>query len=356
MTGSSWKRILFLLLFLPLFLVISSCSAKYLKYENEDKLNRIDEFDSAVKITSADDKTVNPAPSAPKTAQQLAKEAKDAKEIARARRKRKKADKKTKESSDSSVSGKHEPDIEDGEGFVGRRPQIDPFKVGESVTHSVKYFKMHAGTLTLKVDPFVEVNGRKSYSFGAEVKTASVFDSFYSAHDTVLTQVDFDQLMPRAFTMHVKETGQLREARSFFDDDKLTATYWEKKVTEKNGAEEKKQHWDILPFSQNVFSALFYMRTFKWDLGKTYAFRVADDEQNLVFTAKAIRREVLDTELGEMKAIVIKPEITVKGVFKPVGDIFIWLSDDDRKLVLRIEAKVRIGTLVSEVVSMTPGN
>ena len=326
--------------------LLSSCSSKFLKYDHEDKLKNNEEFDAVVKITTPAEKAVmatnNPVPVLEKTTKYI----KD------------KASKKNKKSKLVEVYGplRREPDIEDDEGFDGRRPLKDPFHVGESVVHHVKYFKVHAGTINFKIDPFVEVNGRKSYSFVNEIKTASLFNSFYSVDDRVLTLMDYDLLIPRVFTLHVKETGQLREARSLFDFDHLRATYWEKKVTEKNGAEEKKQQWDILPFSQNVFSALFYMRVFKWEIGKTYSFRVADDETNIVFKGTALRKEVLETSAGDFKAIVVKPEFTVKGVFKPVGDIFIWLSDDDRKLVLRIESKIKIGTLVSEIESYTPGN
>ncbi len=332
--------------FIFIFLLLSSCSSKFLKYDNEDKLKNNEEFDSVVKITTPVDR-----PSAPVSAPEVIKKAVPA--FAKT-----KNSQKIKKSKVIEPTGplRREPDLEDDEGFEGRRPLKNPFQVGESVVHHVKYFKVHAGTITLKIDPFVEVNGRKSYSFVNEVRTASVFNSFYNVDDRILTLMDYDLLIPRVFTMHVKETGQLREARSHFDFDKLKATYWEKKVTEKNGAEEKKQQWDILPYSQNVFSALFYMRVFKWDLGKTYSFRVADDESNIVFKGTAVRKEVLNTSAGEFKSIVIKPEFTVKGVFKPVGDIFIWLSDDDRKLVLRIECKIKIGTLVSEIESYTPGN
>ncbi len=97
------------------------------------------------------------------------------------------------------------------------------------------------------------------------------------------------------------------------------------------------------------------MRNFAWETGKEYSFRVANDNENLVFSGKALRREILDTALGPMKAIVVQPNIVLKGKFKPIGDNFIWLSDDDRKYVLRIESKIKIGTLISEVVEIKPG-
>lgn len=348
-----------------LALQLASC-ASIMKYEKSEQLKNINEFDSAVKI----EKTPEASPMVTETKLPEAKAS-----VAATSGKTRNAGKAVKTSktpakhavakksnSKKSVAAPvvplaRQPDIEDAEGFApgSRTPLQNPFRVGEVVTHAVRYFKVSAGEMQLKVEPFAQVNGRKAYTFVTELRTSSVFSSFYSVEDRVETLVDFDQLVPRIFSLHVKESGQLREARSLFDFDKNHATYWEKKVTKKDGEEEKKQDWDIVPFSQNVFSAVFYMRVFKWEIGKEYSFRVADDEQNLVFKGKALRREVLDTDLGPMKAIVIKPEVTLKGVFKPMGDIFIWLSDDDRKYVLRIESKIKIGTIVSEVTKIEPG-
>lgn len=246
-------------------------------------------------------------------------------------------------------------DKEDAEGMNGRRPIKDPFRVGEEVVHELHYFKVAAGELKLKVGPFVEVNGKRSYTFTTELESSSMFSSFYSVKDIATTYVDFMEFVPHVFTLAVKETGQIKDAKGLFDNVNNKATYWEKKFTKKNGQEESKKEWDILPFSQNVYSAAFYMRLFKWEIGKEYAFRVADAGENIVFRGKAIRKEKLETEVGDFDAIVVKPEITVKGIFKPIGDIYFWLSDDDRKYILRIESSIKIGTIVSEVTKINPG-
>lgn len=70
---------------------------------------------------------------------------------------------------------KKQPELEDGEGFDGRRPENDPFGVGERIVLSVKYFAMSAGELTLESRSVVEVNGRLSYHFAIGVKTHSFF-------------------------------------------------------------------------------------------------------------------------------------------------------------------------------------
>ena len=272
-----------------------------------------------------------------------------------------KSSKKTKEKSVVAetlpVSTSRQPDLEDHVGFEnGKRvPQKNPYRVGETVVHSVRYFATEAGTLTLKVKPFVEVNNRKSYNFLTDLKTSGIFSSFYSVDDQVETYVDFENLVPHVFKLHIKESGQLKEAQSFFDQKTLKATYWEHKFTEKTGHEEKKQEWDILPFSQNAFSGIFYMRVFAWEIGKEYSFRVSDDQKNIVFKAVAVKKEKLSTDAGEFDAIQIKARVVSRGALTQEGDIFFWVSDDDRKYVLRIEAKIKIGSLVSEVVKIIPG-
>ena len=353
--------------FVILLFSLSSCRSSYLRYDKTEQLNKNDEFESQVKIGPVHaapganvDAGAKPTESAskPQVPEQkvvtTTAEKKSSKEKKKKSKGKKAEDKKLEEKSQAPTA--REPDIEDTEGFgTGRRPNVDPFRVGEEVVHDVHYFKVSAGELALKVEPFVEVNGRKSYSFATEIKSGRMFSTFYSVDDRVVTLMDFDLLIPRVFTLHVKESAQLKQARSYFDFDKLEATYWEKRVTEKDGEEEKKLQWDILNYSQNVFSTIFYMRVFKWEIGKEYSFRVAHDKENLTFKGKALRKEKLKTEIGEFSTIVIKPEMMVKGIFKPVGDIFIWLSDDDRKYVLRIESSIRIGTLVSEVIRINPG-
>jgi hypothetical protein len=346
---------------------IGGCSSKFLKAEREAELQKNEEFDKAVKIVveeTPEDPSVDPGPEPARASGSPgggigAGVGAGRGAIVAKKKPAPKSVKKPAKGKNSKPEAPliHEPaDVEDGQGFVGRRPVIDPFRVGEAVVHDVSYFNISAGQLTLKVDPFVHVNGRKAYNFVTHIETYPRFSSLvHAVDDKAVTFVDFDLLIPRVFTLHVKESNQLKEARSFFDFDKLSASYWEKKITEKSGVEEKKLQWEILPYSQNVFSSIFYMRLFPWEDGKEYAFRVSDDTENLIFKGKTVRREVLETELGPMKAIVVKPEIILKGKFKPVGDIYIWLSDDDRRLVLRIESKIKIGTLVSEIVRLEKG-
>lgn len=246
----------------------------------------------------------------------------------------------------------HLPKIEDGEGFVARRPVKDPFRPGEKIVLALTYLGMDAGYLELSVRPFVEVNGEKAYKFFVGVKSSKLFSYVYSLDNSAETYVSYEQLIPFSHEVHLNESKQIKESRSFFDWPNLTAHYWEKRVTKEKGEEKRKIHWQIEPYAQNVISALFYMRAFAYKKGKKYAFRVADDNKNIVFRADVVKREKIKTDAGEFNTVVIQPRFEVDGSFAQTGKILFWLTDDDRKFLVKIKSKIKIGSIYGELMSI----
>lgn len=329
--------------FITFFLI--GCSSGLLKIDKQEELFKNTEFEKKVQI-----KEVDPVKVVESETKEIEKPSAVIAEV-------KKSNAKPKKIKKIEAPKKRQPELEDSEGFNNqRRPLVDPFQVGEKVTLAVSYFAARAGKLSLSVKPYVEVNGKKSYNFLTEIKSSTIFSTFYSVQDQVETYLDYENLSPYVFKLQIKESGQIKEAQSFFDQQKLKANYWEHKYTEKDGHEEKKLEWDLLPFSQNAFSSIFYMRIFKWNIGQEYAFRVSDDGKNIVFKATALEKVKLNTDAGTFDAVKVKAEIVSRGALTQTGDLLIWLSDDEHKYILRIEAKIKIGSLVAEVVEIEPGN
>ncbi|HMN69177.1 MAG TPA: DUF3108 domain-containing protein, partial [Bdellovibrionales bacterium] len=231
----------------------------------------------------------------------------------------------------------------------------DPFRVGEKVTFDVSYFNVVAGTINVEVKPFASVNGQKAYHFEISGRSNSFFSRIYAVEDKATTYMSYDDLVPLNLQISIKESKQLAETRTLFDWKTMKASYWQKRVTKEKGERSKQIDWDLLPFSQNVITAPYYLRTFQLEPGKKLAFRVADEGKNIVFTGEVLRREVLKTPIGDLKTVVVRPQITADGAFKPIGDIQIWLTDDDRKFLVRLESKIKIGTVVAKLKSIEKG-
>ncbi|MBK9040010.1 MAG: DUF3108 domain-containing protein [Bdellovibrionales bacterium] len=251
-------------------------------------------------------------------------------------------------------SGKRQPEGEDSEGFLGRRPLVDPFVQGEKIVLSVSYFRMRAGELSLESRPLVEVNGRKAYHFLMRIKSHSLFERIYAVDDWAETFLDYEELTPYNLAVHLKESKQIKESRSVYDFVKLEADFWEKRVTSDQGEENKKISWKIEPYSQNVLSAIFYLRTFSLKQGKVIAFKIADSGKNILFRAEVVREESIEFKEKNIQTSVLKIEFEQDGVFQKTGDVFIWLTKDDRKFPVRIESKIKIGTLVGSLQSLQP--
>lgn len=326
---------------------VFSCSS-LIKYEKTKEEFKTEEFDKKVKIVEVEE---------PKQ-ETISKEVPTQKPVAVKKTvKVKKIKKQKKVEAEVPVPLKRQPELEDSEGFDNqRRPLIDPFKVGEKVVHSVSYLGASAAKMSFNVKPFAFVNGKKNYNFLVDIKTNSFFSRLYPMDDWAQTYLDYETLTPGAFKVDIRDWVQVKEARAYFDFENLKADYWEHKYTEKDGHEEKKLNWVILPYSQNIYSAIFYMRVFKWTVGKECSFRVADNEKNVVFKGKAVEKTKLSTEAGEFNAIKIKAEVVARGKLAEARDFYMWLSDDDRKYVLRIEFKLPVGSLVSEAIEIKESN
>ncbi len=361
---------------LGIFIFVNfSCSSGLLKYKKEPQKFKNVEFEKTVQIEEPDaaaSEVVSESKTAPETLTTSNSLTENSKKIIAVKENKKNV---IQKSNSSKTKAKNKlaqtnslkaaevkpivrlPEIEDNEGFdVGvRRPLVDPFRVGEKVEHEVSYLGASAGNLIFSVKPFAIVNGKKAYNFYIDLKSNSFFSRVYAVDDQVQTYVDYEELVPRVFKVNIRDSGQVKEAQSFFDFNTLKANYWEHKYTEKDGHSEKKLSWSILPYSQNSFSAIFYMRVFKWVIGKEYAFRVADDEKNVTFKAKAIEKTKLSTDAGTFPAIKIKAEVVSRGNLSNASNFYMWLSDDDRKYILRIEVKLPVGSLVSEAIQIKAG-
>lgn len=331
------------------FSLLCGCAGKILQIERSDEKLKVGEFDSKMEVKEAE--VIAPPP------EPVIKEVVDKVVIDKKTGKKKivKAPVPAKVPEIEKTKGPRQPEIEDAEGFDGRRPLVDPFRVGEKVTLDVSYFNMTAGVMTVETKPFVTVNGQKAYHFELNGNTTSFFSKVYEVQDKAVTYVRYDDLVPLSLSISIKESKQLGETRTFFDWKTKKASYWQKKIIKDKGERSKQIDWEIQPFSQNVISAAYYIRNFKLTPGKKLAFRVADEGKNIVFTAEVLRKEKISTPLGELDTVVIRPRVTADGAFKPIGDILIWITDDDRKFLVKLESKIKIGTIVAKLKSIDKG-
>lgn len=233
--------------------------------------------------------------------------------------------------------------------YPNRRVSPDPIWVGEKLVYDLTYFGVLAGTFTLQTQPYKVINQRKVYHIEGLVKTSRVFDLVYRVNDSVESFLDYEGLFSHRFHLVLDESKQTRDALELYDSEKKQAYYWNRWNHYKKGYSESKEFLPMQPFPQDAVSGLYYLRTLPIAVGKSPKFPFVTEGKSWETTLVGVRTEVIDSPMGKIKTIVVRPETRFEGKIKETGDVQAWITDDDRKILVRVEAKIKIGVVVAQL-------
>jgi len=236
----------------------------------------------------------------------------------------------------------------EGANLFASRWSMEPFfRAGEKYVFDITYFGATAGELVLEMQPSKIVSDRPVYHLRAEARSTSVFSLFYRMNDVGESFMDSIALFAHKFTLKLDESLQQREVLELYDQRKKNVFYWSKMDHKKKGKKNEQLEIPVKPFAQDGLSAFYYVRTLPLELGKEYEFPVVNNGKMRDVRLSVIRKENLKTKLGVIPAIVIKPEVSLDGVLKSYGDSFLWISDDEHRRILKVDAKIKIGSVIA---------
>jgi hypothetical protein len=231
-----------------------------------------------------------------------------------------------------------------------RRIRPDPIWVGEKQTLEVTYIGLTAGEFTMEVLPPKKIGDRNVYHLKGTVKSSAVLNLFYRLDDWIESFWDYEGLFSHRFHMVLDETKQTRDVLELYDQETKKAFYWNRRNQPNKPPVETKKFFDMAPFAQDSFTAVYYLRTLPLEIGKTYVYPVISEGKGWDCVVHVVRHEMMDTPLGRRRTIVVNPQTRYNGVMKQEkGAGFIWLTDDDRRFIVRLEAKVKIGSVAAQL-------
>ena len=223
------------------------------------------------------------------------------------------------------------------------------FPEGEKVVLSMIYFGVEAGRIHIGIKSDKLVNGEEALHFYALGKTSSFFSLIYKIKDRIESLWSLKFKRPLTLAFDVNETKQKYKTRSYFDWDKKRVDYFEEGWHKKKGKYQNQKTWELPTKAQDIVSVLFYLRTLPLKVGETYTFDIMENQKLIKTHLKVDRREVIVTNIGKRSALLLKPSFTTKGKFKKIGDISIWVTDDKYRQILRIESKIKLGTIIAKI-------
>jgi hypothetical protein len=218
--------------------------------------------------------------------------------------------------------------------FVTIKPGRVPFGAGEKLVFSVQYGLVTAGEATLEVRNLAAIGGRTSYRIVSDARTNDFFSKFFEVRDRYESYMDTTNLYSLRYEKHVREGKFKRDDIVDFDQVAHRAVY-------------KNRNVPIPPRTQDVLSAMYYVRTLPLEVGQSISLANHTDGKNYPLIIKVLRRERVKVDAGEFDCVVVEPILRGPGVFTQQGRLSVWLTDDRRRLPVLMKSKVVIGSVAA---------
>ncbi len=216
---------------------------------------------------------------------------------------------------------------------------VAAFLGGETLDYEVKWLKITGGTARMTI----AAQGDDRIRITSVAKSSPSFSRIFKVRDEIETIVAKDDFSTLSYIKKLDEDGDKHEEVTKIENGVATR----KKKTKTKQVQVPTPVFDPI-------SLIYHLRTLDLSVGKKHDFTVIADGKVYTVHASVIRRETITTPAGTFKTVVVEPQMTAGGVAREER-LWIWYSDDERHLPVRIRSEVNFGAVTASLRSVRPG-
>ena len=220
-----------------------------------------------------------------------------------------------------------------------------PFLPGEVLEYSVTVARLRLGHGSLAVEEVERVAGVRTYRVALEVEIRTPFLKF---RDREVSWVATDSLRSMAFERYRVEGSREEHLRFRFDH---------------NASSYDRETWDpgsgifrpvpggtdaggAMPADAiDEVAALYLLRTLPLEPGTVHRLDRYFDPAGNPIVFRVVGREVVRVPAGRFETIVVEPDIPAVGAFRASKEPRIYVTDDARRLIVKITTRTKAGPL-----------
>ncbi|NNE76951.1 MAG: DUF3108 domain-containing protein [Pricia sp.] len=220
------------------------------------------------------------------------------------------------------------------------------FKPGEWLKFRMHYGFLNASYATLHVKSD-KIDGVPVYHVVGKGRTTGFASVFFKVDDTYESYFGMKDGKPYRFVRKIDEGGYTKDYDIRFDHEKDTAVLNDKKHN-------KKYNFDLQDSIQDLLSAFYYLRN-NYDPeelveGEAITLKMLYDDDGIFnFKLKYLGTEVLKTKFGKVECYKFRPLVQSGRVFKEQESLALWVSADDNKIPIRIQADLLVGSIKADL-------
>lgn len=194
------------------------------------------------------------------------------------------------------------------------------------------------GGISINKDAAV-INGKQCYDVLFWVDSKGVVDLTYPVHDKYKSIIDISTLLPYEFHQRIREGDFKRDFKATFDRTNNIAVVGTDK-------------YKIEANAHDILSALFYIRAYDIGTkknGEIISLRNFYKDKTFPLDVRIVRRETVTVSAGKFRTIVVEPIVKEGAPFKFKNTIYVWLTDDERKVPVKVSTSIGIGEVGAEL-------
>lgn len=215
-----------------------------------------------------------------------------------------------------------------------------PFGIGERMDYRVKFGPLKVGRAHMEVEGLEAVAGNPTYHLKFHM-SGSV--PFYRLDDTQQSWLDVQLLATRRYYQdsHQGSYERYREYEFDLEQGVLSGLDGESDSIPEGALDEA--------------AFIYFVRSIELEVGQTYEWnRYYRFDRNPV-VLQVLRRERVRVPAGEFETIVVRPIIKTGGIFAEGGEAEIYITDDERRIPVRLNTKLKVGSVVLELTEYREG-
>jgi hypothetical protein len=216
--------------------------------------------------------------------------------------------------------------------------QAVPFAAGETLTYDVSWSAyVTAGTATLSVKEKKPSYGSDAYYITAEGRPTPLLSKLYDLYYKADTLLDVYSLLSQRGSVYSREGNRDRLKVTLFDQAARNAHY------EVHTRTIVKKDFAIPARTQDALSAIYVLRSITLKQGDTFMMPVSDsgDSYKVQFHVGGV--EPVKAGIGDTPAWKITPVVPA-GHAAGARRLTLWVSDDARRLPVRLQAQLAVGS------------
>lgn len=234
-----------------------------------------------------------------------------------------------------------------------------PFQPGELLVYEVSFSKLifsgFVGDIKLSVSKPADPT-HNMIAFKAEAVSRGFFPTLLGlkVKDTYSSTVNAIDLVLHGFKRSIEEGKTRRELTSVINCESGKVTYTERDLSDPK-AQPKVKEAGSPAWTQDVLSAIYFLRAQKLDEGDVIAIPISDAADIYNIEVVVGKREELKLDLGNFKAARLDAKVFDGRFLKRSGEMVLWVSDDPKHFIVRARIKTSGVTVTVDLKRVSHG-